>query len=123
MLIGAAVDTNHLHDDESYRKLVLEHYNSIVAESQMKMKRISLGQGEYDFESADYLVDFAENHGMWMHGHTLIWHLSLPDWVENFEGSDDEFEAAIQEYIQTVVGRYKGRVDSWDVLNEAFIGT
>lgn len=123
VLIGAAVDSKHLQDDEAYLKLVLEHYNSMVAEYEMKMAKLIPTQGDYHFSQADYLVEFAESHGLWMHGHTLIWHLSLPQWLQNFNGSDEEFASVIQNYIQTVVGRYKGQVASWDVLNEAFIGS
>lgn len=120
ILIGAAVDSIHLQEDQKYKELFLQHYDSMVSEFQMKMKYIYPHEGEYRFEAADFLVTFAEQNNISMHGHTLIWHLSVPDWIQNFKGTDGEFEDLIKEYIMTVVGRYKGRIDSWDVVNEAF---
>jgi len=54
-----------------------------------------------------------------VHGHALIWHNATPTWVENFAGTDAEFEAMVKDYITTTVTRYKGKVRSWDVVNEA----
>ena len=61
---------------------------------------------------------------MFIVGHTLVWHNQTPPWA--FEGEDGKpldretaLLARIKEHIDTVVGRYKGRIDGWDVVNEA----
>jgi endo-1,4-beta-xylanase len=73
----------------------------------------------YDWSKSDAIVDYAEANGMNIHGHALIWHESVPSALENFTGTDAEFEAIVEDYITTTVTRYKGKVDSWDVVNEA----
>ncbi len=120
--IGAAVDTYNLQNDPQYEELLSLHFNSIVAENEMKWKALEPEQGTYDFSHADYLIKYATSRGMQVHGHTLLWHQATPQWIENFEGTDAEFRARIKGHIQTVVGRYKGQVSSWDVVNEAFDG-
>ncbi|MBJ7880680.1 endo-1,4-beta-xylanase [Gelidibacter salicanalis] len=77
-------------------------------------------QGNYNFSAADAIVDFAQANGMNVHGHALIWHNATPSWVENFAGTNAEFEAMVKDYITTTLTRYKGKVRSWDVVNEAF---
>lgn len=100
-----------------------ENFNSIVAENEMKSARIQPKEGEFNFEVPDQFVEFGEENNMHIHGHTLIWHSQTPDWL--FEGEDGKTvskEVLVQrmkEHIQTVVGRYKGRIHSWDVVNEA----
>ena len=65
-------------------------------------------------------LSFAQANDMNVHGHALIWHNATPSWVQNFAGTDAEFEAMVKDYITTTVTRYKGKVRSWDVVNEAF---
>ena len=84
----------------------------------MKMKRILLSEGNYNWSQADEIVDYAVANELNIHGHTLIWHNSTPEWLENYSGSDAEFENIIEEYITQVVSRYKGKITSWDVVNE-----
>ena len=85
----------------------------------MKMNIMYPSQGNYDFTAADAIVNYGLTNNMDIHGHTLIWHNATPDWVENFTGTDQEFEDMIEDYITTVVQRYSGQVRSWDVVNEA----
>ena len=117
--VGVAIQARHL--SESGRTDVIKKvFNSITAEWEMKMNPISTGPGAYNWTGADALVDFAEENGMQVHGHALVWHQTTPAWLENFQGDDEAFEQAVKEYITTVIQRYKGRVVSWDVINEAF---
>ncbi|MFT3737676.1 MAG: endo-1,4-beta-xylanase [Breznakibacter sp.] len=71
----------------------------------------------------DYLVNFAQSYGKRLHGHALIWYkqstYSMPTWVQNFQGTKEEWKQIMKEYITDVVTRYKGKVASWDVVNEA----
>ena len=117
--VGVAIQAVHLSSTE--RTTVIKRvFNSITAEWEMKMNPISTGPGSYNWTGADALVDFAEENGMQVHGHTLVWHQTTPSWMENFRGDDEAFEEAVKEYMTTVIERYKGRVVSWDVINEAF---
>ena len=117
--VGVAIQAKHL--SESGRVAVINRvFDSITAEWEMKMNPISIGPGSYNWTGADALVDFARKNGMQVHGHALVWHQTTPGWLENFGGDDEAFEAAVKDYVTTVVQRYKGRVVSWDVINEAF---
>lgn len=115
--IGAAVQASRLNG--SYGQRVSTTHSSLTAEFEMKMKTIFTGIGEYNFTPGDAIVEFAEANDMQVHAHALIWHLSTPDFLENFSGTDQEFENLIRDYIHEVVGHYKGKVASWDVVNEA----
>src|SRR5262249_16699506 len=72
----------------------------------------------WPFDPADRLVDFAVAHGMRVHGHTLVWHRQRPAWL-TLELTQRQVEHAIASHIETLVGRYAGRIPSWDVVNEA----
>ncbi|GAB4423257.1 MAG: hypothetical protein OHK0039_39830 [Bacteroidia bacterium] len=100
--------------------LVKKEFNSITAEYEMKQNIFQRLPGSYDWGPADAIVNFAQANGMRVHGHALIWHSAVPNWVTNYAGTDAEFEVLIRDYIQAVVSRYKGKVASWDVVNEAF---
>ena len=88
----------------------------------MKAEIINPIPGVYDFTQADQLVDFAEKHNLFLIGHTLVWHNQTPDWFfRDDDGNPNTSQAQIERmrhYIETVAGRYAGRVDAWDVVNE-----
>lgn len=115
--IGMAVKSNLL--DGRHGEILEREFNNLTAEFEMKMNIMYPSQGNYDFTTADAIVDYGIANDMDIHGHTLIWHNATPDWVENFSGTDQEFEAMIKDYITTVLTRYTGKVRSWDVVNEA----
>jgi len=89
----------------------------------MKWGPIHPNPGVYRFEDADATVAFGEKHEMKVIGHTLVWHSQTPKWVFESEPGKpktrDELLALMKEHIFTVVGRYKGRIKGWDVVNEA----
>ncbi len=118
--VGAALAVNPLKNDPDYRKAVLESYNQISGENAMKMGVIWKSEKEYDWSEPDYLMDFAEENGMSVHGHTLIWYRRFPDWFKNANYDSAMFETKVKTFIETVVGRYKGKIRSWDVANEVF---
>lgn len=72
--------------------------------------------------AADAIVDFAERNGQDVRGHTLLWHSQNPDWLEEGDFSDAELRAILRDHITTVVGRYAGQIQQWDVANEIFDG-
>ena len=117
--IGASINIDLLKGNAVYTSLVAKEFNSVTAENVMKMGAIQPTQGNFTFGQADYLVSFAKQHGMRVHGHTLVWYLALPDWVTNFKGDSSAWENMLKTHIQTEVAHFKGKVASWDVVNEA----
>lgn len=109
--------------DEQAMPLITKHFNTITPENLMKWERIHPEPDNYNFEAADAYVEFGEKHNMFIVGHNLVWHSQVPDWIyQDADGNQLERDALLQRmknHISTVVGRYKGRVDAWDVVNEA----
>ncbi|WP_299059151.1 endo-1,4-beta-xylanase [uncultured Polaribacter sp.] len=123
--VGVAVNPDRIADSQ-YMEVYEREFNSVTAENAMKMANIITGIDammniSYDWSKADAIVDYAEEKGMNIHGHALIWHESVPNALTNFTGTDAQFEAIVEDYITTTVTRYKDKVDSWDVVNEAII--
>lgn len=116
--LGVSVDADMLLTNKRYRDVANNEFNSITAENQMKMYRIHPQQNRYDFSKADSIVDFALRKGKRVHGHTLVWFDGSAEWLKNFKGTDKEFSNEVKKHIQTVVKHYKGKVTSWDVVNE-----
>ncbi|MBW5447696.1 1,4-beta-xylanase [Cohnella sp. CFH 77786] len=118
--IGAAVNPWTLAKQQA---LLRRHFNSLTAENEMKFERIHPLEDRYDFTAADALMAFAEEGGMAVRGHTLVWHNQTPAWV--FKGPDGEpvdrttLLGRMRSHIHAVVGRYKGRIYAWDAVNEA----
>jgi len=125
--IGAAIEPEQLDDDRD-RALLLKHYSSLTAENAMKPSTIApndpyaVGSDGFQFQRGDRIVDFAVSNGMQVHGHTLVWHQTAPDWFFAGDRNDPSYRAIVQQrlvaYITEVVTYYKGRVSSWDVVNE-----
>lgn len=117
--IGAAVNLETIKGSE---KLLATHFNSITAENDMKFVSVHPEENSYTFEAGDELLAFAKQHGMKMRGHTLVWHNQTTDWI--FEGENGEpasrelLLSRMKAHIDTVVGRYKGSIYAWDVVNE-----
>lgn len=116
---GCAVSINLLKNRTVYRDLVLKEFNSLTAESAMKFSQLHPAENTYSWDNADYLVDFALQNNKRVHGHTLVWYRSIPDWVLNYQGDTEAWDKLLKNHIQTVVSRYKGKISSWDVVNEA----
>ncbi|MFN8504367.1 endo-1,4-beta-xylanase [Kouleothrix sp.] len=117
--VGAAVSADALRADAEYARVLAESYNQLTPENVMKFGLIHPARDRYDWAPADALVDFAEAHGMRVHGHTLLWHQELPGWVTAGKFTPEAARAALHDHIAQVVGRYKGRIAEWDVVNEA----
>jgi endo-1,4-beta-xylanase len=122
--IGVALNAAEiLGTDPSTSRLIGAHFNAITAENDMKWERIEPIETEFDFRIADALVERAQSQGAFLVGHTLLWHSQTPDWVfqdsEGHPASRALLLNRLKNHIDTVVGRYQGRIDSWDVVNEA----
>jgi endo-1,4-beta-xylanase len=124
--MGAALNSSQIYGDDSASvKLLNQHFNSIVAENCMKSEIIQPEESVFDFRQSDAMVEYGVENDMYIVGHCLVWHSQVPEWL--FFDSDRKYvsrEVLIERmktHISTLVGRYKGRVDCWDVVNEAFL--
>ncbi|MBC7616010.1 MAG: endo-1,4-beta-xylanase [Pedobacter sp.] len=117
---GAAVNVSLLRNNVQYKELVIKEFSSITAENAMKFNALHPSETTYSYTDADEIVALAQANGKRVHGHTLNWYKSLPTWVTNFQGDTQAWENLLKMHIQTVVGHFKGKVASWDVVNEAF---
>lgn len=118
--VGAAVSINLMQNNLKYNGIVKKEYSSITAENAMKFAALHPAQNTFNWTDADYLVSFAQLNNKRVHGHTLVWYTSLPSWVTNFVGDSAAWENLLKTHIQTVVTHFKGKVTSWDVVNEDF---
>ncbi len=117
-LVGTAVAAGPLRTNPAYAELIKQQANIVVAENAMKFGPLRPGPDKFFFDDADALFAFAEANGIKVRGHNFVWHRQLPPW---FEGYATKANAAsiLTNHIETVGGRYAGRVHSWDVVNEA----
>ncbi len=116
--LGVAVRAPMLADDPVYANLVATHFSRLTPEWEMKMEYILKPDGSLQFDRPDAMVDFARKHGMGFHGHTLIWYAEDGDMFQKLKGKPDAFLTFYADYIQKVVGRYRGVIGGWDVVNE-----
>lgn len=116
--IGGAINLRKVLADPKLEAIVEGEFSSLTATNDMKMYVIADTTGPLDFAKADALADYAEAHGMRLFGHTLVWHYGLPEHVASLDSA--AMSDYLHAYIDTVAGRYRGRVDGWDVVNEAF---
>lgn len=122
--VGAAVNRDQaMGRDTLSGRLVATHFNTITAENDLKWERVHPEPDLYDFAGAEEFVRFGEEHGLFIVGHVLVWHSQTPKWVFEDESGNrlgrDALLERMRGHIQTVVGRYKGRIHGWDVVNEA----
>jgi len=117
---GAAVRSSALASNAAYRAAIVANCQLIVPEGEMKWPDIHPARGQYRFEKADALVDFARQNNIEVRGHTLAWYGGMPEWTEAI-GSRAEAQQELVDHIETVVSRYRGAIPSWDVVNEPLV--
>lgn len=122
-VMGTAVsDAIVSGNDAASRALVVRHFGSITAENALKAGPLNPRPGVWNFGPADAFVAFGEAHGMFIVGHTLVWHNQTPAWFFQDEAGNPNAPGAqierMRRHIETVAGRYRGRVHAWDVVNE-----
>lgn len=122
-LIGSAVNEEIVSGaDKASQEIVIQQFNTITIENAMKAAPINPEPGVFNFGPADDFVAFGEKHDLFIVGHTLIWHNQTPNWFFHDEqGQPNSHEAqkeVLRRHIETVAGRYAGRVHAWDVVNE-----
>lgn len=118
--IGAAIEPLQLYSNADYSLIATKQYNSITPENIFKASYLHPSKNIFNWEEADSLVSFCRSNNKRLHGHTLIWHQQLPDWIITFAGNEQEWNDLFKEHIQTIVSHFKGKVTAWDVVNEAF---
>ncbi|MEU9594292.1 endo-1,4-beta-xylanase [Streptomyces sp. NPDC048193] len=115
--VGTAVAAGHL-GEAAYAATLDREFTSVTPENEMKWDAVESTRNTFTFGAADQIVNHAEGQGMDVRGHTLVWHSQLPSWVGGLGASD--LRAAMNNHITRVMDHYKGRIHSWDVVNEAF---
>lgn len=117
--LGTAIESTPLREDERYRGLAGREFSKLTPANAMKMGPLRPDRETFSWEESDALVAFAMSNAQRVHGHTLVWHRQNPAWLEGRAWSREELLEVLREHISTVVGRYRGRVQFWDVVNEA----
>ncbi|MDQ0772453.1 endo-1,4-beta-xylanase [Streptomyces aurantiacus] len=114
---GTAVAASHL-GEAAYASTLDTEFNSVTPENEMKWDAVEPNRNSFSFGSADQIVSHAQSKGMKVRGHTLVWYSQLPGWVSGLGASD--LRTAMNNHITQVMQHYKGKIHSWDVVNEAF---
>ena len=122
--IGAAVDYKQLRgEDPRSLATAQRHFDALTPGNSLKPDFTQPAEGKFTFDDADKLVEIAQKSGAQVVGHTLVWHSQTPKWFFEGEGGNPPSRevalARMRKHIATVVGRYKGRIAQWDVVNEA----
>lgn len=123
-LIGTAINMDIVNGlDPKADSIVSLHYNTVVAENCMKCEKIHPEENRYDWTDPDLFVKYGEDRNMAIIGHTLVWHSQLAPWFPVDSAGNkvtpEVLKQRMKDHIYTVVGRYKGRIHGWDVVNEA----
>ncbi|MBW1654973.1 endo-1,4-beta-xylanase [Flavobacterium quisquiliarum] len=117
--IGTALSADQIQEKNTKEdSLIKKEFNAITAENIMKSMYMHPQKDKYDFALSDKFVAYGEKNKMFVHGHTLIWHSQLAPWMEKIADST-EMKAFMKDHITTIVSKYKDRINSWDVVNEA----
>lgn len=121
--IGSALNNDIVSGkDKASQDIILSQFNTITAENVLKAGPINPQPGVFNYEPADAFVQFGETHDLFIIGHTLVWHNQTPAWFfQDEEGNPkrpEELAERMRTHIETIAGRYAGRVQAWDVVNE-----
>ncbi len=117
-IFGAALTADQLRRDKEFRNAVIRECGMLVQENDLKWFYLQRDGGAYDFRNADYIQKFAQDNGMQVRGHLLLWYRSIPSYLDDLVNKSNA-EKIIVDHINKVAGRYAGQMHSWDVVNEA----
>ncbi|KAH6957755.1 glycoside hydrolase family 10 protein [Ilyonectria sp. MPI-CAGE-AT-0026] len=116
--IGSATDRGLLQTGKN-AAILQANFGQVTPENSMKWDALQPSQGQFNWDNADYLVNWAQQNGKSIRGHTLVWHSQLPQWVKNINNADT-LRQVIRTHVKAAVGRYSGKIRAWDVVNEIF---
>ncbi|MEV0900925.1 endo-1,4-beta-xylanase, partial [Actinoplanes sp. NPDC049802] len=114
---GTAIAAGRL-SNSTYSTIAAREFNMITAENEMKPDATQPNRGQFTFNSGDQIYNWATQRGIPVRGHTLAWHAQQPGWMQRLTGSS--LRQAMIEHINGVMAHYRGKLHSWDVVNEAF---
>ncbi|MFF9089504.1 endo-1,4-beta-xylanase [Streptomyces sp. NPDC014991] len=117
-VVGTAVTGSRLTG--AYGDITGSQFGSLTPGNAMKWETVEPSQGSFNWTEADQIVAFAQAHDQQVRGHTLVWHSQNPGWLSNGSWTSAQLGSLLQNHISTEVGRYKGRIAAWDVVNEPF---
>jgi endo-1,4-beta-xylanase len=120
--LGTAIDYNFL-SSKNINNDLLRHFNVYVYGNEMKPDALEPSEGRFFWDKADALVEYVQKNDKKMRGHTLLWHQQTPSWFFMGSGPDGlatkaQLYARMEKHIKEIVTRYKGKVHTWDVVNE-----
>ena len=120
--VGSSIRFDDLKKDPKALSLQKYHFDSFTTGLDMKMNKVMPKEGEYNWDVIDEVVAFTQENDQRLFGHNLVWHSSTPKWfVEKARENPEWVDGFLRDYIHTYVGRYKGIVDGWDVVNEGLV--
>ncbi|MFA9191627.1 endo-1,4-beta-xylanase [Flavobacterium sp. FZUC8N2.13] len=118
-LLGTALNRGQIQETSAKATtLIAREFNALTAENDMKSAYMQPVKNSFNFTESDKIMAFAQKHNMYVVGHTLIWHSQLPNWLSAITDAV-EMNKAIENHVTTIVKKYKGKIGSWDVVNEA----
>lgn len=118
--LGAAINEDIiLGNDQKSQTIVSSEFNSITPENSLKWMFLQPEPNRFNFEVADKYVELGLKNNMYIVGHALVWHSQLADFMQIVDAAD-EMQQYVTNHVNTVVSRYRGKIDAWDVVNEAF---
>lgn len=116
-LLGTCVRIEQLEGEPDLARCVASQFSSITPEIHLKWNSVENKEGQFWFEPVDRLVDFARAHDLRLHGHTLLWEKSTPDWALREMRRDGDW-GLVERHIRRVMSRYSDHISDWDVVNE-----
>ncbi|PKS06357.1 hypothetical protein jhhlp_007105 [Lomentospora prolificans] len=118
LYFGTCADRNLLSNAQN-TAVISATFGQLTPENSMKWDQINAQQNSYNWQPADFLMDYAEKNNLTVRGHTLVWHSQLAGWVNNINDRN-QLTKVIEDHVAAIVGRWKGKIRAWDVVNEMF---
>jgi len=123
LIFGSATNKDHLEHDKDYANLIAQQCAIITPATELKMKYLRPSPDAFKFDVADWMLHWAQSHGIQMRGHTLVYGEDsvLPAWFNSYVNKNNAKDVMVK-HITTVMRHYAGKMHSWDVVNEALQG-
>ncbi|MDP4180932.1 MAG: non-reducing end alpha-L-arabinofuranosidase family hydrolase [Bacillota bacterium] len=119
-IFGTCVNSQWFNNqvDSNYNNILKKEFGMVVCENETKFDALEPQQNSFNYTNADKLLTFAQNNGMQMRGHTLVWHSQIPSWVTGKSWTRDSLLSVMTNHITQVMTHFKGKIKEWDVCNE-----